>query len=355
MSWDLIAHRRVVDQNGNAKEPPVGEFTAVKQWVSEQLDVEWLGPFWCGLAGEGFSIEINVGSFDSKAGDPIDSLGFEVRGSGDALTVIAEFCQRNQLVLHDLATGAEIDLDDPSDVGGRAAEEHREASLERALERHGDSVPAPTAEPGSLAEAKELAKNSGYLRDQPIEHMEYVPEESGNNFVIWNDRLLFTGHVRPEIAAGFQTDLETKGFFRVPDESVRAAGPPLWFENLTRIEKDQSRPCIRVRGRDTSRVRRSYPILFADDGRRDAFLEVLLARIDRPHTTLEGVARPLSSLLAIPFVFAALVSGLGYAFLERATANAVAMGVGGLFLALSLRTALGKPAQWDHFVYSEED
>lgn len=355
MSWDLLAYRETRDENGRVTRHSLGEWSDVKALVGSQLDVEWEGPFWCSMSGDGYSIEINVGNFDSREGDPVKDISFEVRGGGDPLPVIADFCRRHNLTLHDLATGADINPDNPSDAGFEAFQAHRDAAVERAGDRHGSFVDETTSQQTSFAEAVDNAKRSGYLRDQPFAHMAYTTDEYCNNFVAWNDELLFTGAVKEDAAGSWQADLDAKGFYYIPDDTVRAPGPPLWYEKITRIEVDQDRPGIRVRGRDTKGGRRSYSIRFADDDRKQAFVETLVGNIGRPHRREDGVSPGAARLLVVPFIFAALLTAIGFWLFSASTAKWIAIAMAALFALVSIGAIFGKPSKADHYIYAEHD
>ena len=355
MSWDLLAYREKSDENGTVTQRSLGEWAEVKALVSSELDVEWQGPFWCGLVGDGFSIEINVGSFDSKEGDPVKSISFNVRGGGDPLPIIAEFCKRNNLTLHDLATGADIDLDEPSADGFEFYQAHRDDAIERARERHGDFVEASRPEPTTLAAAQERADWSGYLRDQPFAQMAFANEKFCNNFVAWTDELLFTGSVDVEVAESWQADLDAKGFFRIPDKTVKAPGPPIWYKDITRIEVEHERPNIRVRARDKERKHRCYSIRFADNDRKAAFLEKLIDSIEREYEKVSGVSPSMFGLLVGPTILATLATGIGYWLFSASTARWIAIVAAAILAFLVLGAKSGKVGKEDHYIYPDKD
>lgn len=353
MSWDLIAYKPVDADDPSSAKASLGEWSEVKSWVSRQFDAQWLGDFWCGFQGEGYAVEINVGSFDTKVGDVIDSLSFEVRGSGNPLPLLTDFCKKNTLNLVDLTTGDLIDLDNPSDVGWHAFQEHRDGVLESAQARHEvDDAPANAGanhtktEPRTIEEALALARHSGYLRDQPVANVCHTADGVGNNFMVWTEKLLFVGRASTEAMASFQSQLDDRGFFYIPDDSVKAAGPPLWFENLTKIEDYKDNPYLAVYGRDTSSIRRRYRIGFENVERKSAILDFLLAQAGA-HEKIEDVSRSLLSVMVLPLCFCAGLTGLAYWLFGETTA----MVVGGVSAVALLYAAFGKAPLYDHYVF----
>ena len=354
MSWDLLAYRETLDESGKATRRSLGEWGEIKKLVTSQFDVEWKGPFWCATAGNGYSIEINVGGMDSKEGDPVSDISFNVRGGGDPLPVIADFCKRNGLTLHDLTTGGDIDLEKPSAAGYEMFQAHRDDAIERARERYGPPSTASESGPETFTEAQERADRTGYLRDQPFAHLTYTNEKFCNNFVAWTDEMLFTGSVEYDVAASWQADLDEKGFFRIPDKSVRAPGPPIRFQHITRIEVETDRPSLRVRARDTKHTRQTHSIRFADNDRKQAFVETLLETVGRDYRKETDVSPGVLGLLIVPLILAALITGIAYWLFSASVANWIAIVAAGMLAFLALGARSGKAGKEDHYIFTEE-
>jgi hypothetical protein len=87
MSWDLLllslpAEVRSADElPDDYRSEPLGRHQDIQMALRSHVpDVDLADPTWGHLAGEAWSIELNIGR-----GDPVDSIMLHVRGTGDAV------------------------------------------------------------------------------------------------------------------------------------------------------------------------------------------------------------------------------------------------------------------------------
>ncbi len=141
MSWDIFAFKVKDYPPQSEVKPedriPLGTMVQVREQVERHLEVEWGGHFWCYYYGEGFTLEINIGSWDSEDDEVIDSVSIEVRGGGDPIPTLLQLAAANRWALLDLATGQLIDPQAPSDAGWKAFQAARDQMVEDVRTRYG--------------------------------------------------------------------------------------------------------------------------------------------------------------------------------------------------------------------------
>jgi len=93
MSWDLFAFK---------KEGSFGTVAQARAEIERQLPVEWGGSFWCYYFGDGFTLEINIGSFDSQDDAPLDHISIEIHGDADPMPALLEIAATNGWILSDV-------------------------------------------------------------------------------------------------------------------------------------------------------------------------------------------------------------------------------------------------------------
>jgi hypothetical protein len=340
MSWDLVAYKVSLDENETRGRKPLGTFSELKLLLDTQLDIEWLEKFWCGYKGDGFSIEINIGDFDSNDDDVIDSIGFEVRGGGDPLPFLVEFCEKNELTLEDLTTGEAINLENPSDVGWLTFQHARDMAIASVKERY-DILSQEKAGPRSYEEAAELAKKSGYLRDHPIRKFEYVPDIEGNNFLAWTEKYFVVGRAKTETVESFSDELSSQGYFYIPDKSIKVSGPPLKFEGINKIVDYYDESYIRILGRDNGKVRRRYKLNFSNIKRKREFLSQLIPLLGS-YSESNKKAASFVQLMKVPIVISIVVLSVCYVLLELSTVINVASIIAIILALLAIVVVMGK-------------
>jgi hypothetical protein len=134
MSWDVLvmnyhgAPPADVDEMAAAGEPdPLGAAAAVRAAISQHLDgVDWSDPTWGLYAGEGYTIEFNIGDEET-----VDSLMLHVRGGGAAIPALFCFAQPNNWSLFDCSTSEFLDPEDPSHEGWEGFQALRDKVVDR--------------------------------------------------------------------------------------------------------------------------------------------------------------------------------------------------------------------------------
>jgi hypothetical protein len=129
MSRDLLVLRfkgkapRNIDKVERAQVAELGPAQEVRDRIVSALpSVDWSDPSWGKLAGEGYSIEFNVGREDV-----IDNIMLHVHGEGDPVAAIKAITKKNGWALLDFSTGNVLDPDKPlpppatADAGGTPA------------------------------------------------------------------------------------------------------------------------------------------------------------------------------------------------------------------------------------------
>lgn len=137
MSWDVMLFKPREDAPltgvvlGAGDTEPLGAAQAVREHISRQLgNVDWANPAWGAHAGDGFSIEFNVGE-----DDPIQDVMLHVRGAGDALAAIVRVARPAGWSALDCSTNEVLDLDNPSRAGWEGFQAYRDRVVKPPRER----------------------------------------------------------------------------------------------------------------------------------------------------------------------------------------------------------------------------
>jgi hypothetical protein len=122
MSWDLLVLRfagkapQNIDKAERKQVKDLGPAQQVRDRILRALpQVDWSDPSFGTLAGDGFSIEFNVGREAV-----IDNIMLRVRGEGNASPAIKAVVKRNGWALLDYSTGNVLDPDKPLPPPGAA-------------------------------------------------------------------------------------------------------------------------------------------------------------------------------------------------------------------------------------------
>jgi hypothetical protein len=134
MSWDVMIFRlrglppkRSLEELSEETMLPLGGAVQVREGISAALGgVNWSNPSWGQYAGDGFSIEFNVGHED-----PVENMMLHVRGGGDAIGDIMKFVVPNGWVALDCSTSEFFDPANPSNEGWVGFQRYRDQVFKR--------------------------------------------------------------------------------------------------------------------------------------------------------------------------------------------------------------------------------
>jgi hypothetical protein len=133
MSWDVMVFNtrgKVPPSLAEFQESdcePLGPAAEVRERIAALLPgVDWSDPTWGLYAGNGFSIEFNVGD-----DDPIDNVMLHIRGGGDAIAAIVMFARPLGWSALDCSTSEFLDLDHPSQEGWEGFQAFRDKIIKK--------------------------------------------------------------------------------------------------------------------------------------------------------------------------------------------------------------------------------